>query len=212
MPAPAIARSYANATRKQFSSPSVSANSTLPVALGGSGPGHHGKSDTMSSVNGKGGIPPAVPALGTPTIVNGNNAVNIPSGQGDHGRKPSVTISAAGASGYMPNGSPVVGKPGGNNIQFGSMDAGPSPVIKYSTLQQNQSLSVSNQMNPRITSPQTSPSPIPQPPASGGKPPSSLHGQGNGLSFGSLGGEEAPVSLDIFPMSETILNSKAATA
>ena len=202
VPTPAIARTYANATRKQFSSPSAFGNSIPPVAVGVSGSGHHGKSDSMSStnVNGKGAIPPAVPSIGTPTIINGNNAVNIPLGHGDHGRKPSVTISAAGASGYMSNGGPVIGKPGGN-IQFGSMDVVSSPDSKHSALQPNQSantLAVSNPVNPRITSPQTSPSPIPQPPASGGKPPSSLQGQGNGLSFGSIGGEETPVSFGLF--------------
>ena len=197
VPAAATARSYASATRKPFSVPSASGNSTPPVAGGVLTPAQHGKSGSISPVNGKTAIPPAVPTLGPPTIVNGNSAVNVSANHNEHSRKPSVTISAAGASGYMPNGNPVVGKPGGNGIQFGSINTGASPVINHSTPQPNQStnsLMVSALSNPRITSPQTSPSPIPQPAASGGKPPSSLQGQGNGLSFGSLGGEDASVS------------------
>lgn len=197
VPAAATARTYANATRKQFPVLSASGNSTPAVAGGALTPAQHGKSGSISPVNGKTVIPPAVPTLATPTIVNGNSAVNVSSNHNDHSRKPSVTISAAGASGYMPNGTPVVGKPGGNGIQFGSIDTGASPVVNHSIPQQHQSantLAVSVSSNPRITSPQTSPSPIPQPAASGGKPPSSLHGQGNGLSFGSLGGEDASVS------------------
>ena len=183
---------YANATRKPYSQQSASNILTSPTSV--AGPAHYGKADPIS-VNGKNSIPPAVP-----TIVNGTNAVAMASAQ-DHGRKPSVTISAAGASGYMANGASVGGKPGGNGIQFGSMNAGGSPAISYSVPMANQSsnsLAVSSPMNPRITSPQTSPSPIPQPPASGGKPPSSLQGQSNGLSFGSLGGEDASVSYEIY--------------
>jgi hypothetical protein len=66
---------------------------------------------------------------------------------------------------------------------------------------QNQSpsmLGVAPSMNPRISSPQTSPSPIPQPAASGGRPPSSLQGQGNGPIFGSLGGDSNDVCLITF--------------
>lgn len=195
--ASATARSYASVSKKQFS---PTASSNLPsssAAVGGPGlsPSAHGKLD---SVSGKGAIPPAIPAVGTPTIINGNTAISPISGPNDHSRKPSVTISAAGTSGYMPNGGPVAGKPvGGNGIQFGSINAGGSPGLANSTPQPNQSsssLAVHTPSNPRVTSPQTSPSPIPQPPASGGRPPSGFQGQGNGLSFGSLGGEEANVS------------------
>ena len=198
-------RTYASATRKPFSPSSASSpgNSLPPVAGGSFAPGHHGKSDSISPMNGKVAIPPAIPSLGSSAHVNGNNSVSLPMGQNDHSRKPSVTISAAGTSGYMPNGSQAGGKPGGNGIQFGSIpiNANASPVSSHSVPQLNQppnSLGVSSMSNPRITSPQTSPSPIPQPPASGGKPPSSLQGQGNGLSFGSLGGEDPSVGGDCF--------------
>ncbi|KAA6412503.1 MAG: hypothetical protein FRX48_03494 [Lasallia pustulata] len=195
VPAPATARSYANATKKPFSSSSASSNTTPPVAGAVAAPIQHGKSDSISPVNGKTSIPPAIPTLGGPAIANGNSAANSPAGVSDHSRQPSVTISAAGTSGYMINGGPVGGKPtGGNAIQFGSINAGGPPVASQNTPQLNQSassLAVNTPSNPRISSPQTSPSPIPQPPASGGRPPSSLQSQGNGLSFGSLGGEDA---------------------
>ena len=191
--APATARSYASVSKKQFS-PTAPNTSSSPAAVGGPVISQHGRLD---SSNGKGIIPPAVPSVGTPTIINGNTAISPTAGPNDHIRKASVTISAAGATGYMPNGGPVAGKQaGGTNIQFGSITAGGSPALVSSTPQQNpsNSLAVHTPSNPRITSPQTSPSPIPQPPASGGRPPSSLQGQGNALNFGSLGNDESNVS------------------
>ena len=80
------------------------------------------------------------------------------------------------------------------------MDTSTSPAIVHSApyiANSSSSLAVSAPPNPRVTSPATSPSPIPQPPASGGRPPSGLPAQGNGLSFGSMGGEDPSVSLDI---------------
>lgn len=184
-------RSYASVHKKPFSPTAASIITPSSGAVGGPATVQHGKAD---SLNGKGAITPAVPTLGTPTIVNGNNAIAHNTNLGDHTRKTSVTISAAGASGYLPNGGPMAGKPtGGNSIQFGSMNAAGLPAIASSTTQPVQSsntLSVQTPLNPRIISPQTSPSPIPQPPASGGRPPSGLQGQGNGLNFGSLGSEE----------------------
>ncbi|KAK4694157.1 translation initiation factor 4G, partial [Lecanoromycetidae sp. Uapishka_2] len=182
--------SYASATKKTISPSSASGSSTPSAAASSS---QNGKQDVNSAVNGK-AIQPAVPAAGTPTITNGNTPTSSTSGLGDHTRKPSVTISAAGASGYMPNGGPVAGKPkGGNNIQFGSVAEG-SPAAANATPAPNQStnsLAVNGPANPRVTSPSTSPSPIPQPPPSGGRPPSSLHGNSNSMSFGSFGGAEA---------------------
>jgi translation initiation factor 4G len=173
--ATAPGRSYANATKKP------SANNATPAqVVGGLS---HAKADSISPVNGKNTIPPAVPTLGTPTIVNGNNAMNAAS---DHSRKVSVTINAQGASGHMPNGGPSVGKPAG--IRFGSA----SPAMAHSIVQPSDNLAVAG--NPRITSPATSPSPIPQPPASGGRIPSGLQGQGTTLNFGSMGGEDPTVS------------------
>lgn len=195
--ASAPSRSYATVHKKQFSPTSASPIVPLPGAGGGSATTHHGRAD---SVNGKGAIPPAVPAVGAPTIVNGNTSVAHNSNLGGHGRKPSVTINAAGAPAYLSNGGPMAGKPtGGSSIQFGQINSTSSQPLTSSTpqpIQSSNTLAVQTPSNPRITSPQTSPSPIPQPPASGGRPPSGFQGQGNGPNFGSLGIEE--VSLHDF--------------
>lgn len=123
-----------------------------------------------------------------PAIVNSSSAMN-----GDSNKKPSVTISAAGATGHLPNGGPVTpsARP---NINFGSLNEGVSSAGDSNAPQSQNSSLPTPAGNPRITSPTTSPSPIPQPAAtSGGKPPAHLQNQGNGLSFGSIGGpEQAP--------------------
>ncbi|KAI9704529.1 MAG: hypothetical protein M1820_005603 [Bogoriella megaspora] len=188
------ARSYANATKKT-SSPPLIASSTPnpPVAVGGTGQIQHGYANSISPVNGKPAFEPAVPAVSRPpSIVSSGNIVNgahekfQPS---DHGRKPSVTISAAGTSGQLPNGGPV-GQANANSrppIAFGSMNPQSSPAPAHSTPFHHQNANLGTPLsNPRITSPAHSPSPIPQPPASGGRPPSGLQGQGNGLSFGEF--------------------------
>ncbi|CAD0045331.1 unnamed protein product [Aureobasidium pullulans] len=86
---------------------------------------------------------------------------------GDHGRKPSVIISASGTTGQIPNGGPQT-QSSRPNINFGSMN-GPtgSPAIASS------------------------------PAASGGKPPANLPGQNNAPNFGSFGAENGEVSLDM---------------
>lgn len=187
--------SYAGATKKTISPTSASGSSTPSTAVNST---QNGRQDINSTLNGR-PIQPAVPAAGTPPITNGNTPTSSTSGLGDHARKPSVTISAAGTSGYLPNGGPVAGKSkGGSNIQFGSVAEGSPaaanaiPAPKEST----KSLTVNSPANPRVTSPQGSPSPIPQPPPSGGRPPSSLHGTSNSMSFGSFGGPDANVSFN----------------
>lgn len=147
-----------------------------------------------SAATKKAASPPAI-ASSSPQVAVGSNAANvngktqnstagpppIANGAPSHGRKSStMTISAAGATGPMSNNGNA--RP---NIAFGAMNAGGSPAIAHSAPHAPQN----NTPNPRITSPATSPSPIPQPAASGGRPPSGLQGQGNGLSFGSMGGE-----------------------
>ena len=188
--------SYASATKKTFPPPSATGTPT-PSAPAVQVPAQNGKPDTSSPVSGRATIPPAVPTVGTSAVVNGNTPTSSSSGIGDHSRKPSVTISAAGASGYMPNGGPVAGKPiGGSSIQFGSHPTDTSPAKQSAAPQLNQSsnsLAVNTPPNPRVTSPQTSPSPIPQPPASGGGLPSSFHGNNPSLNFGSFGGTDANV-------------------
>jgi translation initiation factor 4G len=182
--------SYASTAKKAVSSPPIATGSSTPspaVAVGGSAPvQHHGKSASISPVNGRPSVPPAVPAVSAPAIAHGSSATN--GGSADHSRKASVTISASGTSGYIANGGPVGGSKGG--IQFGSITD--SPAASHSTPQIAQpaaSAPIAIPSNPRVTSPAQSPSPIPQPSASGGRPPSGLAGQGNGVTFGSLGGD-----------------------
>lgn len=133
------------------------------------------------------------------TIVNGAPTVHT-STTADHTRKQSVTISSAGTTGFIPNGGPA-GNPNRNSIQFGSVDqqnlpppppSSSSPAMDASAGSVSQqshggNLNVAQPMNPRITSPSTSPSPIPQPASSGGRPPSIYQAPGNAPNFGSFG-------------------------
>lgn len=120
------------------------------------------------------------------TIVNGGPASSA--SQGDHSRKPSVTITSAGTSGYMPNGGPA-SRP--SSLQFGfASQQQTSPNMGNPAVPANQSQPGlgAPSVNPRVTSPQTSPAPIPQQASSGGRPPpSSYQSQGNVPNFGSFG-------------------------
>ena len=186
--------SYASATKNPSSYPPAPSGSTTPAA----GSAQQNKNDTSSPVNGKVAIPPAVPAVGGPNIINGNTPATSASGKGDHMRKPSVTISAAGAPQNIPNGVSIAGKSSaGSQITFGQMyNADGSPrsmnAIPHQPDQSGSSLGVNNPANPRVTSPANSPSPIPQPSASGGKPPS--HGHNGSVNFGSFNPSGANVS------------------
>ncbi|PYH43173.1 putative eukaryotic translation initiation factor subunit eIF-4F [Aspergillus saccharolyticus JOP 1030-1] len=166
-------RSYASATKK-----SATDSTAAPVTVGGSS--QHGKSTSASPVSGKPMQQSQTPGV---TIVNG-----APAPQSDHSRKPSVTITSAGTSGYIPNGGQT-GRP--NSLQFGfaNQQSSPSMGNPASLATQPQSgLGVTPPVNPRVTSPQTSPSPIPQPASSGGRPPPSTYqAQGNVPNFGSFG-------------------------
>ena len=150
---------------------------------------------SVSPANGQSSIPPVVTSLASPPpIAVGHNVVNG-AASSDHGRKSSLTISAAGATGYRPNGGPITGLstwPTGAP-QFGALNAASSPAASCAVPQPQQqsssSLSVAPPPNPRTLSPQSSPSPIPQPPASGGRPPMGLHAHRNSMNFGSVGGE-----------------------
>ncbi|KAI9846787.1 MAG: hypothetical protein M1837_003636 [Sclerophora amabilis] len=211
-PPSANPRSYASATKKSFSPPIVSGSTGgpyPPAAVGGPAPAHHVKSSSVSPVGGKPSIPPAVPTVGPPAASaihsNSNNLINGASAHPTHARKSSVTISAAGTSGHMPNGGgPVAAPPSRpNNIIFGSMNSGASPAASHSVPQLHQpapSLPAAVPDNPRISSPQTSPSPIPPPATSGGRPPSALHGQSSSMSFGSLPGESNDANRPMRPL------------
>jgi translation initiation factor 4G len=182
------ARSYANATKKPISSPPIASSTEPPVAVGGSAQPQHGKGSSISPVNGKNPIQPAVPSVGPPTIVNSSGVNGAPM-PGDHSRKTSVTISASGASGYMPNGGPVAPNRA-PNLTFGSIPAGGSPAISNSGPLNPQAANLSTPINPRITSPATSPSPIPPPASSGGRPALDFQ-SGQRLVFGGVSGEGA---------------------
>ncbi|KAJ6172030.1 hypothetical protein N7470_001097 [Penicillium chermesinum] len=160
---PAAAKSYANATKKSATDPSAA-----PVTVGG--PAQHGKSTSVSPVNGKPmQSQPTQQAGPAPTIVNGGAPT---ASQNDHSRKPSVTITSAGTSGFIPNGGPA-SRP--NSLQFGFVNAQSSPNMG------NPAVLASNQSQPP-------PSPIPQPANSGGRaPPSTYQAQGNVPNFGSFG-------------------------
>ncbi|KAL6238648.1 hypothetical protein BDW75DRAFT_4767 [Aspergillus navahoensis] len=175
----AVPRSYANATKKSATDSTAAA----PVTVGGSS--QHGKS-TSTSVSGK---PMQQPS--NPTIVNGAPVSGVP--QGDHSKKPSVTITAD----YNPSTRAQTGRP--NSLQFGFANTQSSPNMGNPPALANQpqsGLGVTPPMNPRATSPQTSPSPIPQPASSGGRPPpSSYQAQVNFGSFGNAGDNaQAPLA------------------
>ncbi|SMQ49013.1 unnamed protein product [Zymoseptoria tritici ST99CH_3D7] len=165
VPAQLPVRSYASATK----------TATPPTSVGASAPPQHAKSAADSQMNGN------MAQGGSQPTHNG-----IANGSSDHSRKPSVVINASGASGSYPNGGPV-GQNGRPAISFGSMNApsAESPA-NVSSQPQNTSLPTPSR-DPRVTSPAHSPSPIPQPAASGGRPPANLPGQNNAvLNFGAM--------------------------
>ncbi|KAI5238893.1 ARM repeat-containing protein [Aureobasidium subglaciale] len=131
------------------------------------------------------------------TNASATSSSNKPSNMqnGEHGRKPSVIISASGTTGQIPNGGPQT-QSSRPNINFGSMN-GPtgSPAIATSVPAQQTTPNLAA-ANPNIISPSHSPSPIPQPAASGGKPPANLPGQNNAPNFGSFGAENGEVGPD----------------
>jgi translation initiation factor 4G len=179
--------SYANATKGKQPSPPANASITGPLVVGGLASSQHAPhANTASPVNGRPSVPPAVPAVGGgPAIVNSASIANGTPSQSEHIRKPSVTISAQGTSGYLPNGSntgPAVRPP----INFGSINnASPSPNMANSTPHMHQ-----NSLSASFPGPARSPSPIPQPnTASGGRPPSTLSAQGS-VNFGQLPGAD----------------------
>ncbi|KAK5108940.1 hypothetical protein LTR62_007655 [Meristemomyces frigidus] len=127
------------------------------------------------------------PVNGAHATAQGGSQPNGAITNSDHARKPSVVINASGASGSIPNGGPVSAN-GRPHINFGAMNA--SPLPQHAAPQaQNSSLATPANSNPRVISPAHSPSPIPQPQESGGRPPSGLQNQTNGVTFGQLGGE-----------------------
>ena len=179
VPAQQPGRSYASA---------ITATQTPPTPAGASAPTQNAKSVSESPVNGATQM-----AQGGPQAVN-----TVPNGtpsSSEHGRKPSVVISASGASGYTPNGGPV-GQSGRLPITFGNVNAQVSPQPSSSVPHQPQTGLPAPSTNPRVISPAHSPSPIPQPPVSGGGMTlsNSQPTQSNGMTFGSMAGNSEQVS------------------
>jgi translation initiation factor 4G len=183
--APAVGRSsYAAATKSSIPS-NAFGSSNMATAIEGSMPSQHSNGEAIN-----GNIPTiaAIPSLEASAGINGTSNLST-STLPDHNRKPSFTFTPSGV-----NGGPLGGQANKTiNIQFGSANVGGgSPAPGASPALANSSpgnLGVAASMNPRNSSPQASPSPIPQPAASGGRPPSSLQTQGNSLVFGQSGPE-----------------------
>lgn len=164
---PVIAAS-STATAANNSSSGSSANVAAGSA-GGPQNAQHGKTSSVSPVNGSGAIKPAIPTM--PAIVGGGPNGNA---GGDHSRKSSVQIK---------QGPPTTGPPSG--IKFGSLAGSPAPA-HASPVAQGGNLNIQAQ-NPRVASPAHSPSPIPTP-ISGGPKPDGLPTRPN-LVFGGQGSE-----------------------
>ncbi|KAK8139223.1 Eukaryotic translation initiation factor 4 gamma [Apiospora sp. TS-2023a] len=167
------APSYASAAGAAKKTPLVAQGTAQqqPVVAGGSAPQQHAKSNSVSPVNGRPNstIMPAVPKVTGPAVAHGS--LNGES----HSRKPSVTMTA-------PNGP---SNPNGKNMpQFGFPA---SPAVPHTAPAQagaSAPIPIPGR-DPRVTSPQHSPSPIPQPSASGGRPPANSTATVN---FGSFDG------------------------
>ena len=195
VPAQLPGRSYASATKTASNISSTPAGASAQNA----------KPSTESPVNGA-----------NPMVQGGSQAAStVPNGttnHTEHGRKPSVVISASGASGYTPNGGPV-GPNGRPQISFGSINSQGSPLPPASVPYQSQQSSLpAPPRDPRVISPAHSPSPIPQPPASGGRPPSGLQNQSNGMTFGSMGGGSDQVSIRLQVCHMTMTSWLTSTA
>jgi len=164
-----VASSYASAAdavKKPVPTPVVATRSSASVP-------QHAKSSSNTPLNGRPSIMPAVPSVpaATPAVAHGTSSAN---GEA-HSRKPSVTLSNGPSGASAPK-----------NIQFGFQD---SPAASHSSPQPGSAPIAIPGGNPRVTSPQNSPSPIPQPSATGGGRPPSGAGPGNAMTFGSFGGD-----------------------
>ncbi|KAM0190927.1 hypothetical protein ACHAPQ_004372 [Fusarium lateritium] len=168
--------SAAGAPKKSAQDPIVATGSHPPAVVGASSSSQNAKDASSSPVNGKPAVTPAVPAVSRSSAnINGS----------DHSRKSSVTMAANGPNSFVANGGPVSGPK--SNIQFGF----DSPAMGNSTPQSTNAapIPIPGGGNPRVASPAHSPSPIPQPSASGGRPPSGLQQAGGTMTFGSLGSD-----------------------
>ncbi|PNP40631.1 hypothetical protein TGAMA5MH_07630 [Trichoderma gamsii] len=169
--------SAAGAPKKPAQAPVVAPGSNAPLVVGSAAStAQNAKAaSTPSPVNGK---QAAAPTVARGSTLNGSAP--------DHLRKGSVTMAANGPSGFVPNGGSIGAAK--SAIQFGY----DSPAMGHSTPHVGHSAPIpvpEGNSHHRVPSPAHSPAPIPQPSASGGRPPSSLQQPTNQMTFGSLGSE-----------------------
>ncbi|KAI1816073.1 hypothetical protein GGS20DRAFT_583871 [Poronia punctata] len=178
------APSYASAvgaTKKPSSTPTATApNQPVVVAGTTKEAPNHAKSSSVSPMNGRPNVMPAIPAVANGTV-QGTSANSQP----EHQRKSSVTMSATGPNSYSTNGGSTGAKA---SIQFGYQE---SPAITHSTPQPPSAPIPIPTGNRGVTDPRHSPSPIPLPSASGGRPPSSAAPSAATLNFGSFDGDRS---------------------
>ncbi|RMZ91766.1 hypothetical protein DV736_g1024, partial [Chaetothyriales sp. CBS 134916] len=164
----------------------------MSSAVGSALPAH----STSDSLSARTQTIPAVPAVA---------AVNGHAGSVDHSRRPPMTVTPTGATGFSANGGVLGASQNKPQVQFGSLGAPDGPALEGTPLpvahQASASLGV-NQVGHRTGGPAPSPSPIPQPAnPSGGRPPSSFQGQGNGVVFGQQP-DQADASVLARPLSQ----------
>ncbi|KAL7918126.1 hypothetical protein ACQKWADRAFT_262525 [Trichoderma austrokoningii] len=169
--------SAAGAPKKPAQAPVVASGSNAPpvVGLAASTAQNAKAAPSPSPVNGK---QAAAPTVARGSTLNGSAP--------DHFRKGSVTMAANGPSGFVPNGASL--NAAKSAIQFGY----DSPAMGHSTPHVGHSAPIpvpEGNSHHRVASPANSPAPIPQPSASGGRPPSSLQQPTNQMTFGSLGSD-----------------------
>lgn len=165
--------SYATAASKK-PTPVIAASPSSPhVPVGASAQNARPTSTASPAVNGK--IPPTVANSG-PAAANGTPN---PFPGGHHSRKSSVASGAGGS--MMPNGPPR-GTPA---ITFGTLHEATGPASSGSAAAaSNPSLTAPLASNQKASSPQSSPSPVVRPMATGGVPPGQATAASGRIQFG----------------------------
>ncbi|KAI5853053.1 translation initiation factor 4F, ribosome/mRNA-bridging subunit [Morchella snyderi] len=166
-PAQRTVSTYASAASapKKTSAPVIAASPAPHIPAGASA--QNARPTASQAVNGK--ITPAATNSGSPANVNNSSY------PGQHNRKPSIASGAGGS--IMPNGAPRPAPP----ITFGAIN---DPTGTASGSAATASLAAPVASNQRINSPQSSPSPMVQPMASGGSAPQASGTGSRGLQFG----------------------------
>lgn len=162
--------SYATAAKK-LSAPVIAA-SPPHVPAGATAQNVRPSSTASPAVNGK--IPPAVANSGPATA----NGASNPYTGGLHSRKSSVASGAGGS--MMPNGAPR----GAPSITFGAINEPTGPASGSAAAASTPSLTAPLASNQKASSPQSSPSPVVQPMATGGVPPGQATSANVRIQFG----------------------------